>query len=143
MPVQKLKAFLDENGIKYVTIQHSAAYSAQEVAAHTHIPGKELAKTVMVRIDGKMTMAVVPASQRVDLDRLRDVAGQNTLSSRAKESSRDTSPRVILARCRRSGTSTRWTSTSPTRLQKTSRLRFPQARIRNSSVYPMPTTNVL
>lgn len=75
MPVQKLKAFLDENGIKYVTIQHSAAYTAQEVAAYTHIPGKELAKTVMVKIDGKLAMAVVPASHRLDFDRLRDVAG--------------------------------------------------------------------
>ncbi len=75
MPVQKLKGFLDENGIKYVTIQHSAAYTAQEVAAYTHIPGKELAKTVMVKIDGRMAMAVVPASHRVDFDSLRDVAG--------------------------------------------------------------------
>ena len=74
MPVQKLKRFLDENGIKYVTIQHSAAYTAQETAAYTHIPGKELAKTVMVKIDGKMAMAVVPASHRVDFDRLRDAA---------------------------------------------------------------------
>jgi Ala-tRNA(Pro) deacylase len=75
MPVLKLKGFLDENGVKYVTIQHSAAYTAQEIAAHTHIPGKELAKTVMVKVDGKLAMAVVPASHRVDFDRLRDVAG--------------------------------------------------------------------
>ena len=75
MPVQKLKSFLDENGIKYVAIKHSAAYTAQEAAAHTHIPGKELAKIVMVKVDGKMAMAVVPASHRVDFDRLRDVVG--------------------------------------------------------------------
>jgi len=75
MPVQKLKGFLDENGVKYVTIQHSVAYTAQEIAAHTHIPGKELAKTVMVKVDGKLAMAVVPASHRVDFGRLRDVAG--------------------------------------------------------------------
>jgi len=75
MPVQKLKGFLDENGVKYVTIQHSVAYTAQEIAVHTHIPGKELAKTVMVKVDGKLAMAVVPASHRVDFGRLRDVAG--------------------------------------------------------------------
>jgi len=75
MPIQKLKKFLDDNGIKFVSIQHSAAYTAQEVAALAHIPGEELAKTVMVKIDGKMAMAVVPASHQVDFDRLREVAG--------------------------------------------------------------------
>jgi Ala-tRNA(Pro) deacylase len=75
MPIQKLKTFLDENRIKFVSIQHSAAYTAQEAAALAHIPGEELAKTVMVKIDGVMAMAVVPASHQVDFDRLRDVAG--------------------------------------------------------------------
>ncbi len=86
MPVQKLKAFLDEQATRYVVIQHSPAYSAQEVAAFAHIPGKELAKTVMVKLDGQMAMAVVPASHRVDLDRLREAAGASevALSSEAE-----------------------------------------------------------
>jgi Ala-tRNA(Pro) deacylase len=75
MPVKKLKEFLDANQVKYVTISHSAAYTAQEIAASAHIPGKELAKTVMVKVDGKMAMAVLPASARVDLDLLKQAAG--------------------------------------------------------------------
>ena len=75
MPIQKLKKFLDDNGVKFVSIQHSAAYTAQEVAALAHIPGEEMAKTVMVKIDGNLAMAVVPASHQVDFDRLREVAG--------------------------------------------------------------------
>ncbi len=75
MPVQKLKQFLDENHVKYVTISHSPAYTAQEIAASAHIPGKELAKTVMVKIDGKMAMAVLPASFQIDFERLRKLAG--------------------------------------------------------------------
>ncbi len=70
MPVQQLKQFLDQERIKYVTIYHSPAFTAQEIAASAHIPGKELAKTVMLKIDGQMAMAVLPASYRVDLDRL-------------------------------------------------------------------------
>jgi Ala-tRNA(Pro) deacylase len=62
MPVKKLKEFLDKQKIKYVSICHSAAYTAQEIAAIAHIPGKELAKTVMVKLDGKMAMVVLPAS---------------------------------------------------------------------------------
>lgn len=46
MPVKKLKEFLDGQQIKYATISHSVAYTAQGIAALTHTPGKELAKTV-------------------------------------------------------------------------------------------------
>lgn len=75
MPVKKLKEFLDRNKVKYVTISHSCAYTAQEIAASAHIPGKELAKTVMVKVDGRMNMAVVPASSKVVLDDLRSATG--------------------------------------------------------------------
>jgi Ala-tRNA(Pro) deacylase len=75
MPVNKLKQFLDRNEVKYVVITHSPTYTAQEIAATAHIPGKELAKTVMVKIDGKLAMAVLPASCQIDFDHLRSAAG--------------------------------------------------------------------
>ena len=75
MPIAQLKKYLDKEKVKYVTICHSRAYTAQETAASAHVPGKELAKTVMVKIDGKMAMAVLPASFQVDLDQLRHAAG--------------------------------------------------------------------
>ncbi|MDH3745192.1 MAG: YbaK/EbsC family protein [Acidobacteriota bacterium] len=75
MPVGKLKELLDREEVKYVSIAHSPAFTAQEIAASAHIPGKEVAKTVMVKLDGTVAMAVLPAPARVDLDRLRDIAG--------------------------------------------------------------------
>ena len=75
MPVTKLKEFLDSHRVKYVAINHSRAYTAQEIAASAHIPGNRLAKTVMVKIDGKMAMAVLPGSEKVDLERLKQAAG--------------------------------------------------------------------
>jgi Ala-tRNA(Pro) deacylase len=75
MPVQRLKEFLDERGVKYVSIVHSSTFTAQEIAASAHIPGNEVAKTVVARIDGRMAMAVVPASFKVDLQRLAAAAG--------------------------------------------------------------------
>jgi Ala-tRNA(Pro) deacylase len=75
MPVQKLKQYLDRHGIKYLTITHSPAYTAQAIAAVAHIPGKDLAKTVMVALDDHMAMAVLPSSVMVDLERLREAAG--------------------------------------------------------------------
>jgi Ala-tRNA(Pro) deacylase len=75
MPVQKLKAFLDQSAIKYVSIIHSPAYTAQEVAASAHIPGRELAKTVIVDLEGEMAMAVLPANRKVVLSELREITG--------------------------------------------------------------------
>ena len=74
MPVQTLREFLDRNRIKYVTISHSAAHTAQEVAASAHIPGRAMAKTVIVKLDGRLTMAVLPSSEMVDLELLADAA---------------------------------------------------------------------
>ena len=75
MPVEKLKKILDNEKIKYVSIKHSSAYTAQEIAASAHIPGKELAKTVMIKIDGKIAMAVLPASDKINIELLQEITG--------------------------------------------------------------------
>jgi Ala-tRNA(Pro) deacylase len=75
MPVTRLKEYLDRNKVKYVSIRHSTAYTAQEIAASAHVKGRNLAKSVVVRLDGKMALAVLPAKYQIELDRLREVAG--------------------------------------------------------------------
>ncbi len=85
MPVKKLKDFLDKEGVKYVSIIHSPAYTAQEIAALAHIPGKELAKTVMIKLDGKMAMAVVPASYKIDFDQCKKETGADKVELAGEE----------------------------------------------------------
>ena len=92
MPVQKLKAFLDEHGVKYVTIKHSRAYTAQEVAASAHIPGQELAKTVIIKLNGTMAMAVLPASYQVDFDLLKEATGAKEIELATEEEFKDLFP---------------------------------------------------
>jgi len=75
MPLNEVRAFLDEHHMKYVVISHSKAYTAQGIAAIAHIPGQELAKTVIVKLDGALAMAVLPASYQVDLLALKKVVG--------------------------------------------------------------------
>ena len=75
MPIKKLKDHLDGEQIKYVTISHSPAFTAMEVAESAHVPGRALAKTVMVKLDGRMAMAVLPSTRKVDLNLLRESAG--------------------------------------------------------------------
>jgi len=75
MPVDRLRQYLEEHHVKYVTMSHSPAFTAQEIAASAHVPGKELAKTVMVKLDGKMAMVVLPAPDKVSANRLKEVTG--------------------------------------------------------------------
>jgi Ala-tRNA(Pro) deacylase len=77
MAVASLIEYLDVNRIKYLVISHSPAYTAQGVAGLTHTPGKELAKTVIVKLDGTLAMAVLPANYHVDLAMLRHAAKAN------------------------------------------------------------------
>ena len=79
MPIKKIREFLDSHGTKYVVVSHSLAYTAQEIAASAHISGKELAKTVMIKIDGKMAMAVLPASFKVDFHLLKNAVGSSDI----------------------------------------------------------------
>ena len=74
MPLKRMKELLDDNGIKYVTFQHSPAYTAQEIAQSAHISGKNLAKIVMLKIDDELAMAVVPASHQVNLESVKGAA---------------------------------------------------------------------
>ena len=75
MPIKKLKDHLDGEKIKYVTISHSPAFTAMEVAESAHVPGRALAKTVMVKLDGRVAMAVLPSTRKVDLNLLRESVG--------------------------------------------------------------------
>jgi len=69
----RLEKYLKEEGVKFATKTHPVAYTAQEVAAVQHVPGKQLAKVVLVDVDGQLTMLVLPASYRVDFPKLKSV----------------------------------------------------------------------
>jgi Ala-tRNA(Pro) deacylase len=71
MPTTKLREFLNENQVPHQVIKHPQAFTASKVAGAAHIPGKEMAKTVVVDLDGQHVLAVVPAHHKVDLERLR------------------------------------------------------------------------
>lgn len=63
--------FLTRNKVKFDIVKHSPAFTAQQIAASAHIPGKNLAKTVIIKIDGRLAMVVEPAHMKVNLDALK------------------------------------------------------------------------
>ena len=92
MILKRLMEFLDQQQIKYVVVSHSPAFTAQEVAATVHIPGEEVAKAVMVKVDGKMAMAVVPASYMVDFRKLKDAVGARKIELATESEFKDLFP---------------------------------------------------
>lgn len=70
MPIQQLKEFLDEAHVEYMCLTHPPAFTAQKLAHHVKIAGDKVAKTVIIELDGKMAMLVMPATWRVRWDSL-------------------------------------------------------------------------
>lgn len=73
--VKSLREHLDEHHIKYVIISHSRAFTAQEIAASMHIPGREMAKTVVVKTARGLALVVVRAQDHLDLARVSRALG--------------------------------------------------------------------
>ncbi len=92
MQLSKLREFLDSHNIKYMVISHSLAYTAQGIAALVHVSGKKLAKTVIVKVDGVLAMAVVPASLHVDLDKLKALTGAQSVELATEREFKDAFP---------------------------------------------------
>lgn len=70
---------LKRERMPYVVFRHPPAYTAQETAAIAHVPGHSAVKVVICVADGQPLQAVVPAHYLVDLERLRLLAGAQTL----------------------------------------------------------------
>jgi Ala-tRNA(Pro) deacylase len=69
--LRKLRDYLEQNQVRYEVGYHERVYTSQEIAAAMHVPGKELAKVVMVKADGKMVMLALPSSYQVDTKKLK------------------------------------------------------------------------
>lgn len=92
MPLQRLKELLDRHRVHYECTAHLPAYTAQGLAAVTHVSGKEVAKTVVVKLDGSIALAVLPASHRVDLRLLRAATGAATATVASEAEFKDAFP---------------------------------------------------
>ena len=75
MSLLKICQYLEEEGVRFSLIRHAPAYSAQKTAAAARIPGREVAKVVIVMMDGNLAMAVIPADHHVDLAQLGEATG--------------------------------------------------------------------
>jgi Ala-tRNA(Pro) deacylase len=75
MPVKKLQDYLDSHQIKYLTMLHSPAFTAQEIAASIHVSGKQVAKPVIIKVNGSLAMIVVSATEHINFAALQTALG--------------------------------------------------------------------
>lgn len=92
MALTSLTEYLDAHNVAYVVISHSPAYTAQGIAGLAHIPGKDLAKTVIVRLDGRLVMAVLPAKFHVNLELLMKATNAKSIALATEEEFKDRFP---------------------------------------------------
>lgn len=92
MPVKALKDYLDAHGIHYLNITHSKAYTMQKIAALTHISGNEIAKAILIKVDGKIAMAVLPASTRINFSALMSALEANEIRLAHEDEFKDLFP---------------------------------------------------
>ncbi|MDD5435717.1 MAG: YbaK/EbsC family protein [Nitrospira sp.] len=83
--LERMESVFKNNRVSYKTYQHPEAFTAQEIAASLHIPGKELAKVVIVKANKRFIMTVLPASWRVDFNRLKEVVHEKDLRLASEE----------------------------------------------------------
>lgn len=92
MSLKRLTEFLDHEHVKYTTLTHSPAFTAQEIAACAHVSGKELAKTIVVHLDGRLALAVAPADQKIALPELGKAAGDVNARFASEDEFKDSFP---------------------------------------------------
>ena len=92
MACARLHEYLDENHIRYVSMKHSPAFTAQELAATTHIPGREVAKTVVVKLDGRLALVVLPAPEMVRMKHLKAQTGADQVDLASETEFKDRFP---------------------------------------------------
>lgn len=92
MPSKNLTHYLQEHKVKYTTISHTPAYTAQEIAAAAHVSGMQVAKSVVLKIDGKLCVFIEPANYKVDLQALQTQLGARSVELAHEYEFEDTFP---------------------------------------------------
>ena len=73
--LKRLKDHLDREQVPYEVLPHQETYRATDLAQTLHVPGKALAKAVMLRVGDRFVMTVLPANWKVDLTRVKEILG--------------------------------------------------------------------
>jgi Ala-tRNA(Pro) deacylase len=68
---KNVREYLENNHVSYWRKIHPLAYTAQELAQVDRVPGREIAKTVVLKADGRFVMAILPADLDINMELLK------------------------------------------------------------------------
>jgi Ala-tRNA(Pro) deacylase len=81
----RLDELLSSRRVPFERLHHRPEYAANRVAQALHVPGREMAKTVLLRTGHGYALAVLPATHRVDLQRIRQELGEEQVELASEE----------------------------------------------------------
>jgi Ala-tRNA(Pro) deacylase len=81
----KLDELLTSRHIAFERLRHQPAYTANRIAQALHVPGREMAKSVLLRSGHGYVLAVLPATHQVDLEQLRQDLGEERMEMATEE----------------------------------------------------------
>lgn len=82
---KKIITLLSHNHMDYRVVRHNISYTAQETAQAAHISGHNFAKTILLRVDGKPMMAVLPADAKINFKHIKEITGAKQANLASEE----------------------------------------------------------
>jgi Ala-tRNA(Pro) deacylase len=89
---ERMEQYLRENAVPFEVMAHRQAYTMPEVAAALHVPGRQVAKVVIVKADQQMAMLVIPATRRLNFAKVRALLDAKKVSLAKEEEFADLFP---------------------------------------------------
>jgi Ala-tRNA(Pro) deacylase len=74
-----IRDMLQSRSVRFEVLLHAPSHSATHLAGSVHVPGRSVAKSVLVRVGEAYVLAVLPATHRIDIDRLAEFLGTESL----------------------------------------------------------------
>lgn len=90
--LKRLQQYLDSQKVPYEVLSHKETHTAPELAQTLHVPGKDLAKVVMLKVENRYVMSVLPANWKADVKRLKDIFGTNHVRLATEQEFKDLFP---------------------------------------------------
>jgi len=72
-----IQDYLESRGIAYEVVEHPHTDTAMRAAEAAHVPGDRVAKPVLLGDDDSYLLAVIPATHRLDVDRLNQTMARS------------------------------------------------------------------
>lgn len=96
MATPRLEQFLQAHNVRFDKLTHDHAVTSLDAARRAHVASHDVAKTVMVKLDGRLAMAVIPANEWISLESLRQATGARSASLAGENEFRDRFPECEL-----------------------------------------------